>query len=365
MAVVRFRDACRICWLTSLCWTCLGLVPVQAQVIVDRTSPVEVTECFQTVEADAVLVRDLVCEAYGLQRAAIEIGASDVTLDLDGHVLFAYPYADLGIRADGFDGVTIKNGTIDGFARGMTYALGHEMTLENVTIRNLDADDPEEFIFGAWMVDSQDVVVRDSFFEFLPIPHREGVTVAMGSEVTVDTIEQVGGGTGVGIGSDSRAAVLNSRFRGVTIAGVWIQRTDQTLIADNDFENSGIQADALVSGGITGLVIDGNSMKNGSSIHFLGVSDSSIRSNDIRDDCDWGIFLDKNMACPEDADEPECFYSTDNTVANNVVLGCFADLRHHERAVGNTWEYNTCLKKDGAEIPPCTRARRRLRSDGS
>ena len=87
-------------------------------------------------------------------------------------------------------------------------------------------------------------------------------------------------------------------------------------------------------------------------IHFMGITDSHILRNTIRDN--WrGIFIDSTMGCPEPP-TPECIFSSDNLVSGNITLGNFIDLFHRKEAVGNTWENNKCQIKEGAEIPECT-----------
>ena len=77
-----------------------------------------VTTCYQTVTTDAVLVNDLVCDTGAFESVAVELGASNITLDLGGHVISGHPLG-IGVRAMDLDGVTIKNGTIESFLSGL------------------------------------------------------------------------------------------------------------------------------------------------------------------------------------------------------------------------------------------------------
>ena len=87
-------------------------------------------------------------------------------------------------------------------------------------------------------------------------------------------------------------------------------------------------------------------------VHFWGTSDCNILNNVIHR-TGTGIYLDANMACPDEP-TPDCFYATGNVISGNEVTRNYMDLSHDENAVGNTWEDNTCLTKEGAEIPECT-----------
>jgi hypothetical protein len=68
--------------------------------------------------------------------------------------------------------------------------------MENLTVRNMTSSDPSEFLFGIAILDSQNVVVRDSLFEFISVAHKEAVEI-FDSYVDVDNIEVRGGGAGV------------------------------------------------------------------------------------------------------------------------------------------------------------------------
>jgi hypothetical protein len=320
-----------------------------------------VTTCYQTVTTDAILANDLVCDTGAFESVAVEIGASNITLDLGRHVISGHPLG-IGVRAMNVDGVTIKNGTIEDFLVGMDVVFSSDVTVKDLYIRNLVEDDPDEFLPGLRITQSQNVLVGDCFFEFLPVAHKEAIVLAT-SEVTIDNIEVKDASVGVNISSDGNqenigttASVINSRFAGVTIAGVLVQWTDDARVADNEFTGNemGVSVDTHTPGGITGLTVEGNSIHDGYlGVHFMGNTESSILDNVIRNG--WrGIFVDSIMGCPEYEHQPGCFYAFGNVISGNEVMGNFIDLFHHPYAVGNTWGDNTCQTKEGAEIPACT-----------
>jgi hypothetical protein len=266
----------------------------------------QVTSCYQTVVTDAVLANDLVCDTGAFESVAVELGASNITLDLNGHVISGHPLG-IGVRAMDVDRVTIKNGAIEDFLVGMDLVRTQVATVQNLKISNLVEDDPNEFLPALRITRSQDVLVRDSFFEFLPVAHKEAIVSAT-SEITIDNIEMKDGSVGVNISSDGNqdnigtaASVINSRFVGVTIAGVLVQWTDDARVADNEFTKNemGVLVDTHTPGGITGLTVEGNSIHDGYiGVHFMGNTESSILNNVIRNG--WrGIFVDSIMGCPE------------------------------------------------------------------
>ena len=88
----------------------------------------------------------------------------------------------------------------------------------------------------------------------------------------------------------------------------------------------GVLADADRVGRITGLTIEGNYIHDGYvGIIFLGINDSNVLNNIIRDNAWRGISMESNMDCLFKTG-PECFYSTGNTLTGNEVLGQFLDL---------------------------------------
>jgi hypothetical protein len=320
-----------------------------------------VTTCYQTFTTDAYLANDLTCNSGIHEAVGVELGASNLFLDLNGHTISGVA-GEIGVRAMNLEGVTVKNGAIENFGVGIGIVDTNLATVKNVYIADLVEDDPSWFRMGMRITRSQNVLVRDSFFEFLPVAHKEAIVSAT-SEVLVDNIEMKDGSVGVNVSGDgdpggggTDATIINSRFVGVTIAGVLVQWTDDTLIRENEFGSNemGIDVYGPNDTAITGLTIEDNSIHDCFlGIKFHGNTDCSILHNVIRDNFQFGIILTSNHLCPA-VHEPGCFYATRNLISGNTVTGSFLDLSHHELAVGNTWTDNTCQTKEGAEIPPCT-----------
>jgi hypothetical protein len=322
--------------------------------------------CGQTITEDTKLDKDLACPPG--TESAIVIGASNITLDLGGHLISGHA-PGTGVFSIGQEGITVRNGTIEGFNAGVFIIETRLVTMENLTVRNLDISDPNHFIFGIQVLRSQDIVVRDTLFEFLSVPHKEAVEI-FDSYVDVSNIEVRGGGAGVSfsfadgvcdpVNSPSNGTVLNSKFSDIYIAGIWIACSSDALIEGNDFSAApgvgvGIQADAPFLGAVTGLTVKGNSIHNAVlGIEFRGISESSIINNHVFEIKGWGIAMRQSMGCLTPEPGWECFYSTANLIADNETWGNVIDLYHYEDSLGNTWERNTCESKDGAEIPECT-----------
>jgi Right handed beta helix region len=100
-------------------------------------------ECGDEITSDTTLDSDLLdCESNG-----IVIGADDITLDLDGHLIDGdaaedmtcakEEFCDVGIVIDGHDGVTVKGGTVREFGVGAIVGKGSGSSFDHVrTTRN-------------------------------------------------------------------------------------------------------------------------------------------------------------------------------------------------------------------------------------
>lgn len=312
--------------------------------------------CHLFITVDTTLDEDMVCDPQTYY--AIIIGAPNVTLDLGGHVI-----SGNGVIAEDVEGITIRNGTIEGSLGAVGLTNTDNATIENLTIRNLTSASPDSMITGIGIHRSKEVVIRDVLIEFLPVIHKEAI-VSDRSDITISNIEINGAGVGINFGGDKEfdpeynrvnGSVLNSKFTDVTVAGILVATTSSAQISGNEFirNECAISAYGRHPRSITGLTVDENNIHDGNiGIDFWGVTESSITNNIIKDNGHHGINMTVNMYC-EFGPPDECFYATGNVIADNVVTGHVMDLIHHEKAVGNTWVGNIFCKKQGDEIPDC------------
>ena len=140
-----------------------------------------VTTCYQTITTDAYLANDLNCDSLLLEAVPVEFGASNIFFDLNGHTIkhtIPDQAVGIGVRAMSVDGVTVKNGTIQDFLVGMDVVYSDLATVRDLKLSNMVEDDPEEFLPGLRITESQNVLVRDCFIEFLPVVHKEAIVTA-------------------------------------------------------------------------------------------------------------------------------------------------------------------------------------------
>lgn len=296
--------------------------------------------CGDMIIEDTTLDQDLVCPPG--TEWAIVIGASNVTLDLGGHTLSGHA-PGVGVLATGREGLVIRNGTIEGFQEGVFVIESNRVTVEKLTVRNLDSSDPGQLVRGVAFDGSHNVVVRDMLFEFLVVAHKEAVD-AYASDVTVSDIEVRGGGAGVGfsfagacdpVNAPNTGKVINSRFSGIYAAGLYVACTTDLWIEGNDISTApgvgvGIQAEAPFPGAVSGLTITGNLIHDTVlGIEFRGIVESTVAGNYAFDNEAWGIILRQSLGCLSPQPGWECFNSTANLVADNNSWGSGTDLYHH------------------------------------
>ena len=108
----------------------LGIAVVIA--LAPSTASAQPLTCGQTITRDTTLHSDLgPCPGDGLV-----IGADNVTLDLNGHVIIGNATGeDVGVRDEGYDGVVVENGGIRGFATAIKLDAADQSRVSGITVR--------------------------------------------------------------------------------------------------------------------------------------------------------------------------------------------------------------------------------------
>jgi hypothetical protein len=322
--------------------------------------------CGDIITVDTTLGQDVVCP--GDAPFALELGASMITLDLNGYSIVGQPliagnYAR-GVIVANKSGVTIKNGTIEGFDEAIFLSECDQATVSNVTFQL-----PRIHGVNARLITQ--LVVEDSLFN-LPLPNLptvepNGISISGGSAL-VRNIVVNDGMVGVGFGfaqacdtaqNPSNGEILNSTFSGPSGASIYVTCSTDARVAGNNVATAPLSGIAIVGEGpffsaVTGLLIEDN-VVHGSAlgIQLRGVTDSTVRRNQVNDSGGWGIAATQSLGCDGPIPGWECFYSTANLITDNVALGNAPDLYHDAGSTGNTWLNNTCATKIGLDIPEC------------
>jgi parallel beta-helix repeat protein len=316
----------------------------------------EIDICGQTITKDLTLTRDVNCAAD--PAPVINIGASDITIDLGGHTIMGG--LQNGFReyiiCEDFDRITVRNGTMTGFINGIILGRSDNSIVENMIMKNLEIEDPDIPVSGIIVGSSGNVLIHDCQFEFLFAAHKEAVILG-NSKATIDNITTLNGSVGVNFGGDgliqrTTGIVKNCKFINNSISSVLLQQTNNARIINNEFINSSISLDPFLEGTVTGVTIDNNFLHDShlEAIFFRGGKESVISNNIITNNL-IGISLTESRGCgPDSVTGAECSYSTGNLIVNNTVLGNWIDLSHCEKCVGNTWQGNVFETALGAEI---------------
>jgi parallel beta-helix repeat protein len=168
--------------------------------------------CGDTITADTTLDADLVdCPNHG-----IVIGADDITLDLNGHLIDGdgapavgcrprREICDIGVFNEGHDGVTVRDGATRQFATGVFVVK----TRHN---RLLGISSSENEFFGFVLADTSLSVVRDSAGNDNPAPD----------------------GDGIGVFGSQHLRIVNNSFRRNSL-GMHIEDSSDVLIRGNVF----------------------------------------------------------------------------------------------------------------------------------
>jgi parallel beta-helix repeat protein len=194
-------------------------------------APAHALACGDTVTQDTVLTADLVnCTGDGLI-----VGAHDVTIDLDGHTISGTQNGfQAGVRVEGFEDVTVTDGTISQFNGGVAFDNADDGRVSRATfIRN-------DFT-GVTISNSAEVsVTRSTFTENL-----QGVDVLTSDAPSITRNTFTGQAYGITISSGDGAAISRNTLTGQQFVGiefVGIEVSDEAadvVLARNVASNTG------------------------------------------------------------------------------------------------------------------------------
>lgn len=216
----------------SYAWT-IGAAPVPA-----------VVGCGEIIVQSTRLLNDLIdCGGFGLI-----IGAPSITLDLNGHVIDGVGL-DVGILNNGYDAVTIINGTITQFDHGILLNPG---TARNVIdSMRLEANAEAGLLLADADQNGQGNTIRDNVF--------------------------VANGYGIWLASNTTQTVIrDNALGGNTSGGVYLEFASNNRIEFNEITRSGGHGIAMVGGG-NNTVAD-NSL-SGNSGYGIAAGEELLPSN--------------------------------------------------------------------------------------
>ncbi|MGI9020826.1 MAG: right-handed parallel beta-helix repeat-containing protein [Solirubrobacterales bacterium] len=276
------------CALAAFC-AAAAWAPAQAQAV----------SCGDTITTDTTLTEDLDCPS----GSGLVIGAPDVTLDLGGHFLRGNDInenpdkSDTGIRVSGnYDGVTIKNGTVRDFDRGIygSDAAGPEGTLFYLRVANIAATSN---VFGIVLSKAANGTVEDTQAN---ANTQTGVALVGTDGVTLQNIEaSANNDSGVSGNSPDNlnlvdSTISNNRYQGVKIDGNFDpaqgNRYAGNTISGNEMILTGHHDAHVINNHVTGTGPCPECLGDIPAID-LTLGSSEVRGNVVTDSTGTGIRL--------------------------------------------------------------------------
>lgn len=255
--------------------------------------------CGQTLTQSTLVLNDLL----GCLENGLVIGAHGITIDLDGHTIGGAGLG-AGILNNGFDSVTVKNGTVSGFDTGVQLNAGSALNIiEDLAVQlNLE--------FGIALLNADDL--------------------AGGNIVRNNTVS----GNGIGIalsGGTQNATIRNNEIAASMGAGMIVEGSNNNRLEANTIAASSDQG--LLLTGASNNTIIGNTIFNVSDAAFLvelGSHGNHIEANSVSES-EAGIIVDSSNA---------------NVLINNVVSGSSdngitLESAHNSIVRGNDLRFNT------------------------
>jgi parallel beta-helix repeat protein len=292
--------------------------------------------CGDTVTSSVVLHADLTgCPDYGLK-----VGADGVTVDLNGHRIQGdgIPFGDVpdvGVLSEGFDRVTIENGTVRGFDIGVLASDGQATRVLDLTVRQSGRDFPQILVIGA---SGARVAGNDtsgagvSGITLLNTDHSTaarnltlrnpeiGICICggqSGSAVANRVADAGDTGIFVGFGAGHATVVSNAVSRSA-FSGIGLEDSSNNLVAGNALRGNGdgITFDGSDNRVAGNVVTDSVGCEDGCG---LGISDEGglrnvVAHNWVSGAADRGIRLDAYAG-----------ETSDNVFRDNVVRGAGTD----------------------------------------
>ncbi len=226
-----------------------------------------VTECGTVVSRDATLTQDIT----GCAGDALVIGADDITLDLNGHTVSSDD--GVGIRLAGQDGVTIKEGTVEGTTAGL--ALSDASHLAVVRVRAVAGDEETRTFDEVGMLlervnDSRISQSTAAGFDSFVLRESHGNRIRR----SVGTSSYSDGGDTLRLEGSHFNRITENRLalQAVSNSSVVVVDSDHTFIADNTIRSQDGNGIAVSRSGHT--VIRRNDLSSGANLLTISVFES-------------------------------------------------------------------------------------------
>lgn len=257
-----------------------------------------VLSCGQTVTTSVKLTQDL----RNCPNDGLVVGASDITIDLNGHAITGtHPteYGDYDCRCAindlaGYDRVTLRGGRIEGFMDGALFIGARGVVVSGLTSSGHYTD-------GVYLGESSDGRVSQSTFSdsYRGVHSRDsrGLTIV---DNRVHDIEH----SSIALFRVTDSLVRDNTVLQSTDWGIELVNSSRTTVQHNKLRGWGADGIGIVGmtqfGGLPAVantVLDNELREGSTAIELIEVDGGTVKNtlvarNDIRETTDIGIFVD-------------------------------------------------------------------------
>jgi parallel beta-helix repeat protein len=304
------------------CGAVLALSVVAVMALSRADAAAKQVSCGTTITTDTTLESDLLdCPNNG-----IVIGADDITLDLNGHLIdgdgteFAdcpeNTFCDVGVLDDRYDGVKIKGGSTREFLFGVWLAGARHS-------RMVDISSTKNVVFGAVVSKSSRSVIRDGSFSHNIPPEGDGIGLFGADHIKiVDNSIKDNPGPGIHVDGSNGNLIKGNLFShsspGVLIGGDrGSDRGDRNEVRGNRFVRNG--EGIIVGPGSRNVLTRNHLSRDEAGIEIAKGRHNLVARNVVVDPRRRGITLGLDFA------DGSSIGGIDNIVRRNVVKGSGGD----------------------------------------
>jgi parallel beta-helix repeat protein len=283
--------------------------------------------CGKSITTSIIVSNDL----SGCLGNGLVVRASNITIDLNGHTIDGTG-AGIGISNNGFDNVTIRNGTIHQFNYGIVLQSGTtESVVESMTLTH---DDYALQISGA----GDNTIVGNT----ISMSSDYGLFIenALGSNVITDNTVRLSSDTGMLLRGSGSNLITNNIVEGNGDRGIWlISSSGPSVITGNIVKNnqdSGVIVELSNDNTVEANTISGNF---DSGIMLSEAHSNTVRGNDVRNNSS-GIELSNSNRN----------FVLGNNAGNSQTIGIEVQESSNNRIRGNisSWNNGTGIDLSGS-----------------
>jgi len=292
-----------------------------------------------TVTGDVTLTGDISGSGSGLV-----VGASNITIDLNGYSITSTDGTGYGIdNTGGYDGVTIRNGSIEGFQEGIRSEGGDDLKLQDLTVEGASGSGATTGVIH--VLASSGLVLEGSTVSVTAVnvgPHAVRLDSVTG--VVVRDVHVGGGFIGVSFFSvdpddDPTNGVIKDCLIENCVIGVMLANTTDAVVKDNLFRDAAAPAGVAAVGtqgvrigfgiAVSNVEVVGNEMHD-VGIGVLGwasglarISDITVKDNHCHDNNRGLLFvdMDDSVVKDNDAHDNDAFGLAFNACDDNEIVG--------------------------------------------